>query len=90
MGLSAAEEMAAGLPVIATDTGGYRDFIVSGENGFLVPPKDVPSLGAVITKMVGDADLRRRLSARALTTSAMFDEGKVLGDLAQVIDRLTT
>jgi glycosyltransferase involved in cell wall biosynthesis len=89
MGLAAAEEMAAGLPVIATDTGGYRDFIVSGENGLLVPPKDITALGAAITKMVDSADLRARLAARARQTGAMFDEAKVLETLAQVVDRLT-
>ena len=41
MGLAAAEEMATGLPVIVTDTGGYRDFVVAEENGLLVPVKDI-------------------------------------------------
>jgi glycosyltransferase involved in cell wall biosynthesis len=89
MGLAAAEEMAAGLPVIATDTGGYRDFIVSEENGLLVPPKDIPSLGRAIGRLVGDPALRARLAAKALATGASFDETRLLGQFAEVLDRLT-
>jgi glycosyltransferase involved in cell wall biosynthesis len=36
-GLVIVEAMAAGLPVVATDWDGYRDLVVDGETGFLVP-----------------------------------------------------
>lgn len=36
-GLSILEAMAAGLPVAASDFSGYRDLVVHGETGFLVP-----------------------------------------------------
>jgi glycosyltransferase involved in cell wall biosynthesis len=36
-GLTLIEALAAGLPVIAADWNGYRDLIVHGESGFLVP-----------------------------------------------------
>lgn len=36
-GLAPVEAMAAGLPVVATDWDGFRDTIVHGETGFLVP-----------------------------------------------------
>ncbi|SMC22438.1 Glycosyltransferase involved in cell wall bisynthesis [Desulfacinum hydrothermale DSM 13146] len=36
-GLSLLEAMEAGLPVIASDFNGYRDLVVDGETGFLVP-----------------------------------------------------
>lgn len=89
MGLAAAEEMAAGLPVIVTDTGGYRDFVVHGENGLLVPPKDIRALGDAITRLVQDSALRARLASRARETGAQFDEARVLGRFAEILDRLT-
>lgn len=36
-GLTPIEAMAAGLPVIATDWDGYRETVIDGENGILVP-----------------------------------------------------
>ncbi len=88
MGLAAAEEMAAGLPVIVTDTGGYRDFVVHDENGLLVPPKDIRALCEAVTRLVQDPTLRARLASRARETGARFDEAVVLGRLAEIVDRL--
>jgi glycosyltransferase involved in cell wall biosynthesis len=41
-GLTIVEAMASGLPVIATDWDGYRDLVVHGETGMLVPTLMVP------------------------------------------------
>jgi hypothetical protein len=37
-GLVALESAAAGRPVVASDTSGFRDIVVHGETGLLVPP----------------------------------------------------
>jgi len=88
MGLAAAEAMAAGLPVIASDVGGYRDFIVNEENGLLVPVRDVPSLAAALLRLAGDAPLRARLGRAARQTAEQFEQSIVLERFAQLIDRL--
>jgi glycosyltransferase involved in cell wall biosynthesis len=88
MGLAAAEEMAAGLPVIATDTSGYRDFVVDGENGLMVPPKDIRALCNAIARLVQDPALRARLARRARETGAQFEEAAVLSRFAEILDRL--
>ena len=88
MGLAAAEAMAAGLPVIASDTGGYRDFIVSEQNGLLVPPKDVAALSVAIGRLAGDAALRSRLGTQARLTAEQFDEELVLGRFERLVIEL--
>ena len=88
MGLAAAEAMASGLPVIASDTGGFRDFIVPEETGLLVPVRDVPALGQAITRLSEDEGLRRRLGVNARRRAEAFDERVVLERFAELIDRL--
>lgn len=39
-GMVAIESMACGVPVIAVDEGGYRESVIHGETGFLVPIHD--------------------------------------------------
>ena len=41
-GLSVAEAMAAGIPVVASDWNGYRDLVRDGIDGFLIPTKWSP------------------------------------------------
>jgi glycosyltransferase involved in cell wall biosynthesis len=88
MGLAAAEAMAAGLPVIASDTGGYRDFVGHERSGLLVPPHDVEALAAAIRRLTADPGLRARLGRQARATAEQFDETVVLERFADIIDQL--
>ena len=60
MSLMLLEAMAGGLPIVATDVSGSRE-LVSGANGFLVPPKDSDALAKKIQILMDDTDLRARL-----------------------------
>ena len=59
------EELAAGLPVVATDVGGNPSLITPGRNGELVPPGDATALAAALDRLAGDPSLRARLAAQA-------------------------
>jgi glycosyltransferase involved in cell wall biosynthesis len=52
------EAMAAGLPVVATATGGTTDVLVDGETGLLVPPGNPTALADSIRRLLSDAELR--------------------------------
>ena len=60
------EAMAAGLPIVSTRTVGVVDALDDGVNALLVAPGDVPALADALARLLADADLRRRLAARAL------------------------
>jgi glycosyltransferase involved in cell wall biosynthesis len=59
------EEMAAGLPVIATDVGGNREAVVDGVTGYIVPPGDDPTIAAKIMGLYQNPELRRTMGAKA-------------------------
>jgi glycosyltransferase involved in cell wall biosynthesis len=56
------EAMAAGLPAIATRSGGPETILEDGRTGVLVPPKDPQALARAILRMVNDPALRERLA----------------------------
>jgi glycosyltransferase involved in cell wall biosynthesis len=68
-GIVFAEAMSFGLPIIATRVGGIPELVEDGENGFLVPPKDVNSLADAIDKLVSDAELREKFGRRSYEKS---------------------
>lgn len=51
-GRGAVEAQAMGVPVIATNLGGYTETIVEGETGFLVPPNAPQALAGAIERMM--------------------------------------
>lgn len=64
---SAIEAMAAGLPVVATATGGLLDLIDHNRTGLLVPPCDPAALAAAIGSLANDPLRARRLGNAART-----------------------
>jgi glycosyltransferase involved in cell wall biosynthesis len=60
-GVVCVEAMAHGRPVVAGAVGGLLDLVVDGETGLLVEPGDVAGLRAALERLLGDAELRRRL-----------------------------
>ncbi len=59
------EAGAMGLPQIVTDINGCREIIVEGENGLIVPPKDVNSLCHAMEKIMTNDCLRERMKSNA-------------------------
>lgn len=64
------QAMSCGRPVVLSRIRGLSiaDHLVDGENCLLVPPGDAQALGAALTRLVDDADLRRRMGAAAKAT----------------------
>jgi glycosyltransferase involved in cell wall biosynthesis len=58
------EALAAGTPVVATDTGGAGELIRSGENGILVAEEDTAGLAAAIRDLLRAPETRRQMGAR--------------------------
>jgi glycosyltransferase involved in cell wall biosynthesis len=60
------EAAASGLPLVLSDrVGAAHDLLRDGENGFVVPPDDVPAATAALRKLAADPELRRRMGERS-------------------------
>ena len=61
------EAMAAGLPVVVTDTGGVADAVKECETGYVVDPADVTTLRNRIEALCTDDQKRREMGFKART-----------------------
>lgn len=64
-GLTVAEAMASGLPVIASDVGGIPELIEDGRTGLLVAPGDVAALTAALGRLMERPQLGAELGRAA-------------------------
>jgi glycosyltransferase involved in cell wall biosynthesis len=75
---SVLEAMAMGRPIITTDAPGCRETVIDGENGFLVPVKNVDALVEAMKKFIDDPGLIARMGARSrLIAEEKYDVHKV-------------
>jgi len=66
------EAMARGLCVVASETGGMRDYVRSGKNGFLAPVGDVDGFVTRTRELLGRPDLCRSMSRQARSTALNY------------------
>lgn len=62
----AAEAMALGVPVVATDVAGLREVVADGESGFLVPTDDHEAAAERVLQLLGDSDRRQRMGQHGI------------------------
>lgn len=83
------EAAASGRPVVTTDVPGCRDVVTHGENGLLVPVRNVEVLAAALEMLVGDAKLRIRMGVRGRQRAeAEFSQQRVIAETLAVYQEL--
>jgi glycosyltransferase involved in cell wall biosynthesis len=58
------EAAACGRPIVASDVPGCREIVRTGENGLLVPARDIAALAASLKQLIQDTDMRRAMGIR--------------------------
>jgi len=83
------EGMRWGLPVVAFDAGGIREWLTDGDNGFLAPWMDSTQMAARVDQLLRDKSLARKMGERGrLTVTRDFGFSQYISDLEQMFVRL--
>ncbi|MEO0647315.1 MAG: glycosyltransferase [Cyanobacteria bacterium J06650_10] len=83
LGLTVLEAFAAGIPVIAPNTGGVITHIRSGQNSILYSPQNVDSFNQALNSLISDPIRRTKMGKQAQKDVAEYD-------WEQAIENLTT
>jgi glycosyltransferase involved in cell wall biosynthesis len=75
------EAMAAGLAVVAADVTSTRALLIDGEDGLVVPPRDVEAWALAVRRLEEDHLLRRRLAGAARAKALAFDWAVILDNV---------
>ncbi len=79
------EVMRHGLPVVAFDAGGIKDWLIDGHNGHLVPWMDRSAFAARIDGLLQDKARARELGRNGLKfVSERYDFDRYISDLEQM------
>ena len=85
-GLVGLEAAASGVPAVAFDVGGIREWLADGVNGRLIPAGDTAAMGTAIAALLRDAGERARLSTGARAVSARLSQAAHVSQLEAVLD----
>ena len=81
------EAMAMGRPVVTTDVAGCRQTVEPGENGFLVPPRDVEALVRGMTHFIGEPDMVQTMGRKSREIAReRFDVEEVTEGLMRMLE----
>jgi len=84
------EAMAAGLPVITTDTDGCRDVIRGGKDGIMVPKGDAQALASAMARLLEDSNECAKYELLSRKRAEDFDWEKLARMHIQLYCQLST
>src|SRR5664280_2619415 len=86
-GLTVAEAMWKGRPIVASGIGGIREQIEDGRTGFLVGPGDLPTFGERVSELLDDPHRAERMGAAAQTrVRDLFLGPRHLGQYVELLE----
>lgn len=83
---STQEALAMGRPVITTDAPGCRDTVVDGENGYLVPVRNVDALSARMIRFIEQPGLIESMGRRSRQLAEeRFDVRRINAQILEIL-----
>lgn len=71
-GIGPVEAQACGLPVVASNFGGFPEVIEEGKTGLLVAPRDPQALAGAVQSLLAEPNRLRAMASRAPSWAAQF------------------
>ena len=84
LGIAPLEAMASGLPLIAADINGIKDYAADGITGCCVDPRDVGQMCSAIRKMKNDAAFRNACAENNRRIAGQFDREISIGEMKDI------
>lgn len=84
LGLTVLEAFAAGIPVLAPEAGGVTTLIRAEQNGLLFRPQDIDSFGQSLTRLIRNADWRKKLGQQGQQDVADYSWDVVVNKLVNI------
>lgn len=89
LGLVGIESLASGTPVIASDIGGIKEYMMEGVNGYLIEPGNADSLVNALKRFFGLADSERMIMRNnAAESVSQYEKSQVSIGLDQIIKQV--
>jgi len=75
-GLTLDEAKLAGIPVIASRTGGIPEHLIHGSEGFLFTPGDADELERLVRRLAGRSDLVKKLTPKGDDVAGLYENAE--------------
>ena len=66
LGIVGLEALASGVPVVSSDIGGVREWLIEGETGYLVPPKSPREIADAVGRLLNNPDTAEAMGRRGI------------------------
>lgn len=77
LGIAALEAMAAGLPLVTSDSGGIMDYMVDGKTGYCMKWYDVKAFARRISQLIRNSEQRKRMGNYNIKAAELYDVKRI-------------
>jgi glycosyltransferase involved in cell wall biosynthesis len=89
-GIVLIEAMAAGNPIVATNTSSIPEIVEDGRNGILVPPENAEAICDVLVKLISEPELRIKFGKEGQKiVREKFTIERMINDYENIFDEIT-
>lgn len=82
------EALASGLPILATDSGGIKELVKDGQNGYIIEMKNAADIAAKIRKLLLNPPLRKKMGEESRKKALEMNWSKVAEEYGKLYKKV--